>query len=212
MGRIYPPSFFMKTNLLSSIAAFLFRLLRLTYRYQLNFENDHEKETYIELIKSKKPNIETNFLLAFFHQDEFALIPYFKHTGFSVLVSLSKDGEIMAQAASKLGYIPVRGSSSRGAISGLIAAIKKVKEGYNLSFAVDGPRGPIYKVKEGLSAVSKKTQRPILPVRASIDRAFIFEKAWNKAKFPKPFCKITLNFAKLDYYTAEDLEKTLKNL
>jgi lysophospholipid acyltransferase (LPLAT)-like uncharacterized protein len=118
----------------------------------------------------------------------------------------------MSQAASKLGYIPVRGSSSRGAISGLIAAIKKVKEGYNLAFAVDGPRGPIFKVKEGLSAVSRKTERPILPVRAHLSNAFIFEKAWNKSKFPKPFCKITLNFAKLDYYTPEELENALMNL
>jgi lysophospholipid acyltransferase (LPLAT)-like uncharacterized protein len=202
----------MKNFILSSIAAFLFRLLRLTYRYELNFENDLEKETYLNYINSKKPNIEKNFLLAFFHQDEFALIPYFTHTGFSVLVSLSKDGELMTQAAEKLGYFPVRGSSSRGAVSGLIAAIKKVKEGYNLSFAVDGPRGPIFQVKEGLSAVARKTQRPILPVRAHLSNAYIFEKSWNKSKFPKPFCRITLNFAKLDYYAPSELEKTLKNL
>jgi lysophospholipid acyltransferase (LPLAT)-like uncharacterized protein len=202
----------MKTFIISSIAVFLFRLLRLTYRYELNFESNEEKSTYLKYLNSKKPNTETNFLLAFFHQDEFALIPYFKHSGFSVLVSLSKDGELMTQAASKLGYFPVRGSSSRGAVSGLIAAIKKVKEGYNLSFAVDGPRGPIFEVKEGLSAVARKTQRPILPVRAYLSNAYIFEKSWNKSKFPKPFCKITLNFAKLDYYTPADLEKTLKNL
>ena len=202
----------MKTSILSLIAAFLFRLLRLTYSYKLKFENKEEEETFKKFLKAKKPNTQNNFLLAFFHQDEFALIPFFKNTGFSVLVSLSKDGEIMAKAAERLGYLPVRGSSSRGAVSGLIAAIKKVKEGYNLSFAVDGPRGPIFKVKEGLSAVARKTGRPILPVRAHLSNAYVFEKAWNKSKFPKPFCKITLSFAKLDYYTPENLEKTLKNL
>lgn len=202
----------MKNFFLSIIASTLFKLLRLTYSYELVFESKEEEEKYSALIQTKKPDNNSNFLLAFFHQDEFGLIPYFKNTGFSVLVSMSKDGEIMAQAAKRLGYFPVRGSSSRGAISGLIAAIKKVKEGYNLSFAVDGPRGPIFKVKEGLSAVSKKTGKPILPVRAHMSNPYIFEKAWNKSKFPKPFCRITLHFAKLDYYTPEELEKALKKL
>ena len=202
----------MKITILSFIASLVFRFLRLTFRYELNFQNNDEKIKYFDYINSKKPNNDKSFLLAFYHQDEFALIPFFKNTGFSVLVSLSKDGEIMSRAATFLGYLPVRGSSSRGAISGLIAAIKKVKVGYNLSFAVDGPRGPIFKVKEGLSAVSKKTGRPILPVRAHIQRAYIFEKAWNKSKFPLPFTKITLNFGKFDMYDPQALENTLNSL
>lgn len=202
----------MKVKILAFIASILLRVLRLTYRYKLVFNSDEQREKFQSYIKAKKPNFENSFLLAFFHQDELALIPYFKNTGFSVLVSLSKDGEIMTQASSRLGYIPVRGSSSRGAVAGLIAAIKKVKEGYNFAFAVDGPRGPIFKVKEGICAVSKKTGRPILPVRAHITNQFIFEKSWNKAKFPKPFTTITLKFADFDLYTKEDLENTLLKL
>lgn len=202
----------MKIKIIALLASILLRTLRLTYRYKLQFESEEEKEKFNKYINAKKPSFEESFLLAFFHQDELALIPYFKHTGFSVLVSLSKDGEIMTQASSRLGYTPVRGSSSRGAVAGLIAAIKKVKEGYNFAFAVDGPRGPIFKVKEGICAVSKKTGRPILPIRAHIDNQFIFEKSWNKAKFPKPFTKITLKFAKFDHYTSEELEKTLLEL
>lgn len=202
----------MKIKILGFIASILLRLLRITYKYKLEFENTEEESKFKEYINSKKPNLDKAFLLAFFHQDELALIPYFKNTGFSVLVSLSKDGEIMTQASTRLGYLPVRGSSSRGAVSGLIAAIKKVKQGYNFAFAVDGPRGPIFKVKEGICAVSRKTGKPILPVRAHVQNEYIFEKSWNKAKFPKPFTQITLKFGAFKLYNSDELEHTLLKL
>ncbi len=202
----------MKIKILGLFASIFLRLLRLTYRYKLVFPNDTVKKQYFDYIEANKPDIERSFLLAFFHQDELCLVPYYKNTGFSVLVSLSKDGEIMTQASQRLGYYPVRGSSSRGAVAGLIAAIRKVKEGYNFAFAVDGPRGPIYKVKEGICAVSKKTGRSILPVRCHVDNAYIFENSWNKAKLPKPFTKITMKFGHFKIYDSESLEQALLRL
>lgn len=198
----------MKTRLVSFLASLLFRLLKLTYSYKLEFE----KEDQTILLESKSPSLSNQYLIAFFHQDELALIPYFIDKHHAALVSLSKDGEIMSKAISNLGLTPIRGSSSRGAISGLIAAIRKVKEGYTLAFAVDGPRGPIYKVKEGLSKVSEKTGVPILPLRANVDKQYIFENAWNKAKLAKPFATITIKVGKLDFYTPEELEQTLLSL
>lgn len=202
----------MKIKIIAYIASVFLRVLRFTYSYKLIFPDENTKIKYYEYMQAYKPNFEKSFLLAFFHQDELCLIPYYKNCGFSVLVSLSKDGEIMSQASERLGYIPVRGSSSKGAVAGLIAAIKKVKEGYNFAFAVDGPRGPIYKVKEGVCAVSNKTSRPILPVRCKSSNTYIFEKSWNKAKLPKPFSTITLSFGEFKNYSAQELESTLRAL
>ena len=202
----------MKIKLLGFFASLLLRVLRLTYRYKLIFPDQDTQNKYIQYMRSNKPDFESSFLLAFFHQDELCLIPYFKNSGFSVLVSLSKDGEIMTEASQRLGYLPVRGSSSKGAVAGLIAAIKKVKEGYHFAFAVDGPRGPIYKVKEGICAVSTKTGRPILPVRAHCSFEYIFNKSWNQAKLPLPFSTITLNFSSFKNYNSVDLEYALKHL
>lgn len=207
-----PFFFVMKIKIIAFIASIFLRLLRMTYRYKLVFPNDDVKRQYFDYLEAKKPDVDRSFLLAFFHQDELCLVPYYKNTGFSVLVSLSKDGEIMTQASQRLGYKPVRGSSSRGAVAGLIAAIRKVKEGYNFAFAVDGPRGPIFKVKEGICAVSKKTGRPILPVRCHVESAYVFEKSWNKAKLPKPFTKITLKFGNFEIYEKDDLEQKLLSL
>lgn len=130
----------------------------------------------------------------------------------AVLVSLSKDGELMKRIAEKLGFATVRGSSSKGAARGLLAAIKKVREGYHFAIAVDGPRGPIYKVKEGLPAISRKTEIPIIPVRAFPSRAKIFRKSWNQAKLPMPFSTIELRFGNIAVYESVELEKELSKL
>lgn len=202
----------MKQKILGFIATIIFKILKLTYRYELSFINETDKKLFFTFINSKKPDINTNCVFAFFHQDELCLLPYFMNKKISLLVSLSKDGQIMAEATKRMGCIPVRGSSSRGAVAGLIACIKKVKEGYSNAIAVDGPRGPIYEVKEGVIAISDKTQRPIVPLRAHPKRAKIFDKAWNKARLAYPFSKIEISIGPIQKYSREELEITLGSL
>lgn len=185
------------------------KFIRLSCRYSLHFEDSNDEDYFWNVYKRKTKD---QYILCFFHQDELCLIPYFQKTKLGVLVSLSKDGSLMAQMAQRLGYITTRGSSSRGAVTGLIAAIKKVKEGYSFSMAVDGPRGPIHKVKEGAIKISEKTNTPIIPVRAHAPSAYIFKKSWNQAKLPKPFSKIELKIGKIKNYSKEELEQKLLNL
>ncbi|MEX0799279.1 MAG: lysophospholipid acyltransferase family protein, partial [Bacteriovoracaceae bacterium] len=193
---------------LALAATFIIKFLGWTCRFQLKFPDDKARARFENaLFKNQE-----QFLLGFFHQDELCLMPYFQNKKLAVLVSLSKDGEIMRKVAQRLGVATVRGSSSRGAARGLLAAIKKVREGYHFALAVDGPRGPIYKVKEGLPAISQKTKTPILPVRAFPSKAKIFSRSWNQAKLPLPFSKITLKFGDLKMYSSQELEKALKAL
>lgn len=202
----------MKVKILSFIAITLMRLFTLTCRYRLYFQSEEDRDYFINAMSSSLPDRSRSFILSFFHQDELSLVPYFRNVAMGVLVSVSKDGEIMNKTISKLGYVTTRGSSSKKAVSGLIAAIKKVKEGYKFAMAVDGPKGPIYKVKEGVIAISNKTQTPILPVRAFPHRYKSFDKAWNKAKLPKLFTRIDLIFGNLGYFEKDVLEAQMLNL
>jgi lysophospholipid acyltransferase (LPLAT)-like uncharacterized protein len=177
----------MKQKLLAFIAFLLLRALYFTWRIKLHFNHPEDEDYIRKCIKAKSPNFERQYLLGFFHQDELTLVPYFAGTKIGTLVSISKDGEIMANAAKMMNYTVVRGSSSKKAVSGLIAALKKLKEGYSFSLAVDGPRGPIYKVKDGLPAMSKKSGIKIIPIRAYPRSFVLFHKSWNQAKLPKPF-------------------------
>lgn len=202
----------MKEKVLGLIATLLLRILRITWRYNIYFQDEQDKNFFLQAYKNREINPDLRFILSFFHQDEISLVPFFKKIPLCLLISMSKDGEIMSQAAKRFGYHPVRGSSSKKAVSGLIAAIKKVNEGYGFATAVDGPRGPIYKVKDGIPLISKKTQVPILPVRVYPHNFKMFEKSWNKAKLPMPFSRIDMIIGKIQIYDTEGLEKCLLGL
>lgn len=202
----------MKEKILGFVATLLLRILRMTWRYNIYFQDEQDKDFFLQAFKNRKIDPELRFLLSFFHQDEISLVPFFKKIPLCLLISMSKDGEIMSQAAERFGYYPVRGSSSKKAVSGLIAAIKMVNQGYGFATAVDGPRGPIYKVKDGIPLISKKTQVPILPVRVYPHRFKMFEKSWNKAKLPLPFSRIDMIIGKIQIYDRDGLEACLLGL
>ena len=86
------------------------------------------------------------------HQDDLSLIAAFKKVKVGVLVSHSKDGNLLARYFRKIGWVPARGSSSRGAASGFLELLRLSREEKLrwITFAVDGPRGPVGKTKNGL--------------------------------------------------------------
>jgi len=127
--------------------------------------------------------------IAHWHGDELALIPRFGHIGSTILVSHSKDGAIMAKGATALGYRVTRGSSTRGAVGGLLALIKAVKEGRAVVLAVDGPQGPRGVCKPGIVRVVQKSGVPLFPVGVAGSNRFVFKKSWNRAYLPIPFSR-----------------------
>ena len=127
--------------------------------------------------------------IAHWHGDELALIPRFGHIGPTILVSHSKDGSIMAKGATALGYRVTRGSSSRGAVGGLLALIKAIRDGHAIVLAVDGPQGPRGICKPGIVRVVQKSGAPLFPVGVAGSNRFLFKKSWNQAYLPLPFSR-----------------------
>lgn len=168
------------------IVFFLYRAISLTWKVKI-----HEPE---ELKKDLAQN--KSVIFGHFHGDELVLISLVKKYKISTMTSTSKDGEIMNTALKLLGAKTSRGSSTRGGISALKGLIRLSKEGYNSSFAVDGPRGPLFKVKPGIFEFSRLTNSNIYPGGVYCDRAWHFPKSWNKTFFPKPFARINIYWAR----------------
>ena len=105
------------------------------------------------------------------------------------MCSMSKDGEIQAGVLKDFGFIAVRGSSSKRAERALIETIRYARKGHFVAFTVDGPRGPIHKVKSGLLLVSQKVGIRLIPISAIAKNSLTFKKAWDKFKVPLPFSK-----------------------
>ncbi|THB81330.1 MAG: DUF374 domain-containing protein [Desulfobacteraceae bacterium] len=129
-----------------------------------------------------------NFIYVFWHQNIFT--PTVSFPGNSkrfALVSPSKDGEIMAAICNNFGFDVVRGSSNQQNIKSLIKVIRKLKKGYSLGLAADGPQGPMYQVKPGIIYMAMKTGVSIVPIGGAFKRKYEFKKAWDKFQLPYPF-------------------------
>ena len=120
-----------------------------------------------------------------------------------VLVSPSRDGDVLAFWLKCLGYEIIRGSSRRDNISALRAMRRKAQAGYSLGFGVDGPIGPRHSVKPGMSYLAQKCQIPIFPMGSAFRRSWVLEKAWDHYEIPKPFSMAAFYIGK-PLYIAKD--------
>lgn len=162
-----------------------FKVLSLTWRVQI-----HEPEEMSNHVKKRQP-----LVFGHWHGDEVALIYMVGRYKIATITSTSKDGEMMNTVIHLLGGVTTRGSSTRGAINALKGLVRIVRDQKrNSSFAVDGPKGPIHVVKPGIFEFSRLTQAPICVVGVACDRAWKFEKSWNKAYLPKPFANIHMQW------------------
>lgn len=171
--------------LLGGLVWCLYRSLSLTWRIQLV-----EPESLKQRLKNREP-----IIFAHWHGDESVLVSLVKKYRIATITSTSKDGEIMTALIGFLGGITSRGSSSRGAAGALKGLIRLVRdEKCNSSFAVDGPRGPLYQVKPGVFEFSRLAKAPIYAGGVACDRKWVFDKAWNKAFLPKPFARVVIEW------------------
>jgi lysophospholipid acyltransferase (LPLAT)-like uncharacterized protein len=133
----------------------------------------------------------------------------------AIIVSLSKDGDLISRIIELLGWYPVRGSSSKGGAKALRLVYEIMKKGYSLGHIVDGPRGPAGDVKPGLLVIAKTSGMPILPTIISAEKKWTFG-SWDKFIIPKPFSKILIRFNNTVYIPEKAdkrfLEKTRTDL
>lgn len=113
---------------------------------------------------------------------------FWRHRGIVVMSSRSFDSEYIARFIQRFGYGAAKGSSTRGALAGLIQMIRAVKSGKSAAFTVDGPRGPIYEAKPGALLLAKKSGAAILPFSISLDRSWRLP-SWDRIEIPKPFAR-----------------------
>lgn len=197
-----------KQKIIGLIASGIFSLYKMSFRYRFFYEDPSEEERMKKLLftKTQEPS-----LFGVYHQEEIPMLGAFIGKHFTTMVSQSKDGEIMNTALNRLGIFTVRGSSSRGGMRAFIEGLKHLKEGAKFAFAVDGPRGPIYEVKEGIIKMSEKAEVPITPARCFVRSRLISGKSWNRAIIPLPFSRIDIHVLKTDFYTKEGLEAKLRS-
>ena len=159
-------------------------------------------------------------IVAIWHQRLLPGLAYvikFKHFRPVVMISQSKDGELAARLAERLGLIPVRGSSSKGGTVALAAVLEGLKNNLVAIHLVDGPRGPREVVKPGLISMAQISGGVILPIIVTAEKAWM-TKSWDRFLIPKPFSKVTIEWGQpfvvprnLDPDSSEELRGAIQN-
>lgn len=108
-----------------------------------------------------------------------------------VLTSASKDGVVLASAVKVFRVGAVHGSSSRRGVAALVALRKAAREGKDLVFTPDGPRGPKYVLQPGVIKIAQTSGCLVSPFKIELSSCWRL-KTWDAFQIPKPFSKAVI--------------------
>lgn len=148
-------------------------------------------------------------IFAFWHGQLLPLVHYHRNEGIVVLVSEHSDGEYITQVILRHGFGAARGSSTRGGARGLKGLVRAGREGKDLAFTPDGPRGPRHEFKWGALVAAQLTGLPILPLAVGADRAW-YLRSWDRFMIPKPFSRVRIRYGPPRWIPRDATEETLK--
>lgn len=178
------PRFSVKQRLLLAIvpalAASLIRLLGSTWRV---------RDAVVPGVPAGQ-TIPGPTVFAFWHESLLCCAYRFRDLGIAILVSRSFDGELMARTVEKLGFVAVRGSSTRGGASGLRGMAEAYRAGHICAFTADGPRGPRRVAKAGAVQLAQLAGAAWVGCfHAEPQRSWRL-RSWDRFAVPRPFTTV----------------------
>ncbi len=161
----------------------LIRVIGATLKFEVHGMEHHP---------DSKPLANAEPLVYSFWHNRIPIATYFwRRRGIIVMSSQSFDSEYIARFIQRFGYGAAKGSSTRGAVAGLVQMIRAVRAGKSAAFTVDGPRGPQYEAKPGAVMLAAKSGAALLPFSISIDRCWRL-RSWDRLEIPKPFARVVV--------------------
>jgi lysophospholipid acyltransferase (LPLAT)-like uncharacterized protein len=129
------------------------------------------------------------FILAFWH-GRLLMMPrcWRKDKTIHVLISMHRDGRLLADTVGHLGMKTIAGSSSKGGATALRAMVKTLKEGNYIGITPDGPRGPRMRASDGIISLARLAKVPVIPIaHASSPRKVL--GSWDRFTVSFPFAR-----------------------
>jgi len=190
MGLAKEIKYFVLRRVLNHPACWFLHLYAKTLRLQ--FENI---EPLLQHLENKG-----RLILACWHQRFFGgfYFPQAYQKFPCIMISQSRDGDFIANVVKHMGWIPVRGSSTRGWKKGLEGMVAGIKQHGIAAHIVDGPTGPARVIKPGLIYLAQKTGAAICGAFISYENPWIFN-SWDRFMVPKPFSRVLIHAGPLEF-------------
>jgi lysophospholipid acyltransferase (LPLAT)-like uncharacterized protein len=177
-------------RLLPAVLAPVLDLLRRTWSV---------RRVHAELLDDAKAAL----VLAFFHGDQVPMVALHARRDISPLASLSRDGELLSRCVGRLGYRPIRGSSSLGGRRALLESVRcMLGDHRHVALAVDGPRGPRFQPHHGAMALAAATRRPLV-FGVILAKPAWYASSWDRTVLPMPFARVEVRYGRMDPPAAE---------
>lgn len=196
-GRTYSFAQRVSLALASWVVPALIAIIGCTLRVRFNWE-----EGSIGSLDNVHPGI-----YPFWHRCVFPSAWIFRKRKLAVMTSRSLDGEFIARVIQRLGFVPIRGSSSRGGHRALLEMQTYVSSGMGAAFTIDGPRGPRYVAKRGPVYLAKATGGAITPFYVAVAKKWTLN-SWDRFVIPVPFSRALVQVAP-KIYVPRDAEEAM---
>ena len=144
----------------------------------------------------------------FWHRCIIPVLGWGRGRGVVVMNSTNFDGQWTRRVIERLGFGTAQGSSTRGGLRGLAVMAKRLEEGKDVGFTIDGPRGPRYVAKPGPAMLSRRTGCPIIPFHVGMEHATTLEKTWDLFQVPHLYSRAVFFFAP-PIYVPKDADREL---
>ena len=145
-------------------------------------------------------------------------LPYFYRYryGFrnlTIMVSRSRDGELLKRLLTKFDIETVRGSTTRGGMAAIKALIRVGRAGRDTALNLDGSKGPRCIAQPGALLLAQLTGAPLLPLACRATPCITLP-TWDRMMVPLPFSRVIGEFAEPFHIPrdAKDLAPYLREL
>ncbi|HRO03471.1 MAG TPA: DUF374 domain-containing protein, partial [Terricaulis sp.] len=108
-----------------------------------------------------------------------------------VLISNSREGDVITHAVQTVGAFPIRGSAAKGrqlkgGVEAMRAMARHIEDGGIICLTPDGPRGPRMRVKAGAAHLAKIAGASLIAMAWATQRRRLFN-SWDRTMLPLPF-------------------------
>ena len=197
--KIYQTDFVL--NLISTLIYIYTKFVYKTTKWEII-----DRKNIIDLWEANK-----NFILVGWH-GRALMYSAFRDYRFPLdaLVSLHKDGQIIAGVLRKYGLGTIGGSSNKNARAAAMGLMNSLHQNKSICIIPDGPRGPRMHLTESPIYYAHKTGTPIIGITYSVKKCKIAEKSWDKMMIPYPFNQGICIFSEPIYIPQDATETELE--
>ncbi len=183
-----------KSILDNDIIASFFALiiyLYLNFVYFTSKKIIHYSDNFNQNLYQKK-----NAIYVFWH-NRLALMFFLKPKNIkvSVVISMHRDGKIIASSGKLFGINIIKGSSSQNSIAAMRNIENELRKGNSIVITPDGPRGPVYCINSNVAKIASKIPLEIIPASYYSNKVKRFN-SWDNFILPLPFSKIYFSIGK----------------